>query len=358
LIGAPPRALNARNNRETFVSSRVLALAVAGALTVASAFAFTAPTAQAAELEKVKMSVAANSLNYAPYFIPIDKGYFKEEGFEVELVEAGGGVATPAQISGQIDFNTSASAALSAMLRGAPLKIVYFPWDKTIYQLWTSDPNIKTLADMKGKQVGILSRGDTFEVAMRLTLMRAGLDPNSVGYSALGVGSARRAALVAGSLPIVIISPEDVEWLKTTGKIDSLKLIYDMYPDIGMPLAGTSVRTADLEKDRNRVKRFLRAVHKGMIYAMTYRAETVDLVTRYAKAPSRDTFDAAYHYTVKTRTADGSVSPELQRQETDLRADLINLPRDKLPPLEKLYDFGPAKEVWAELQNSGWKPQR
>jgi NitT/TauT family transport system substrate-binding protein len=315
-------------------------------------------SAGAQTLEKVKMAIAANAMNYAPYFAAIKKGYFAEDGFEVEVVEAGGGVATPAQISGQIHFNTSASTALSAMLRGAGLKIVYYPWDKTIYQIWTITPEIKTLQDVKGKSIGIQTRGDTFELGTRISLARHGIDPNSVGYTALGFGTARRAAIAAGSLPVVTLTPEDVEWLKTTDQIKTSHMLYNMYPDVAMPLAGIAVRTEDLEKDRNRVKRFIRAVHKGWLYSVAHRDGAVDIVTQYAKGSTRATIDATYEDTMKTRTEDGTISPAVQKLESELRAELINVPKDKIPPIEKMYDFSMAKEAWNELKAQGWKPAK
>jgi ABC-type nitrate/sulfonate/bicarbonate transport system substrate-binding protein len=325
-------------------------IAALGVLTIAPV------DAGAQQLEKVKMAIAANAMNYAPYFAAIKKGYFAEDGFDVEVVEAGGGVATPAQISGQIHFNTSASTALSAMLRGAALKIVYYPWDKTIYQIWAFSPEIKTLQDVKGKSIGIQTRGDTFELGARISLAKHGIDPNSVGYTALGFGTARRAAIAAGSLPVVTLTPEDVEWLKSTNQLKNSHMLFDMYPSVAMPLAGIAVRTEDLEKDRNRVKRFIRAVHKGWLYSVAHRDGAVDIVTQYAKGSTRETIDATYEDTMKTRTDDGTISPEVQKLESELRAELINVAKDKVPPIEKMYDFSMAKEAFAELKAQGWKP--
>src|SRR5262245_18992020 len=93
--------------------------------------------------EKVKMSTAATTSNYAPYFVAIEKGYLLEEGFEVEIIKAGGCTATPAQISGEVEFNTSGATALSAILKGAPLKLVYFPWERPTYQVWSTQSDIK-----------------------------------------------------------------------------------------------------------------------------------------------------------------------------------------------------------------------
>lgn len=327
-------------------------------LLLACALALTPQSAGAQPLEKVKMSIAARAMNYAPYFIPIAKGYFKDEGLDVEIVDAGGGVATPAQISGEIDFNTSASSALSPILRGANLRIVYYPWDKTIYQIWATTPEIKTLADVKGRAVGIQTRGDTFELGVRIALANHGIDPNSVSYTPLGLNNARRAAIAAGSLPVAAITPEDVEWLKTTSQIKNSHLLYDMYPDIGMPLAGTSVRTADLEKNRARVKRFLRAVDKGFMYAVAFRAETVDIVAEFAKNSDKASLNATYKDTIVTRTKDGTISEALQRQESSMRAELIKIDKDKIPPLNKMYDFSVAREAWDELAKEGWKPTK
>ena len=46
------------------------------------------------------------------------------------------------------------------------------------------------------------------------------------------------------------------------------------------------------------------------------------------------------------------------RQEADVRAEIINVPKDKIPPLEKIYDFSIVREATQELQREGWKPTR
>ena len=312
----------------------------------------------AAQAEPVKVAIASRSMNYAPYLVPLTKGYYKEEGFEVELIDAGGGVATPGQISGDIDFNTSASAALSAILKGASLKIIYFPWDRIPYQLYVTDPAIKTLADLKGKQVGIQTRGDTFEVAMRMALMQEGLDPNSVIYGALGVGAARRAALAARSMPAAIISPVDANAMRAAGEMKDSRMIYDLGEKVQLPLTGTAVRTADIEKNRDRVKRFMRAVTKGMAYTAAYRDATIDIVMSYNKGADRESIAATYEETLAGRTEYGAITEKLQRQEADIRAELVKVPKDKIPPLDKIYDFTIVRDASQELQREGWKPIR
>ena len=85
--------------------------------------------------EKVRMSVAAVTGSYMDEFVAIEKGYHRDEGLAVEMIRAGGGVATQALIAGDLHFSTSAGSALTAMLRGAEIKVVY----TNICLLYTSD---------------------------------------------------------------------------------------------------------------------------------------------------------------------------------------------------------------------------
>ena len=70
--------------------------------------------------ENIRVSYVVLSTSYMDHVVAIEKGYLREEGLNVEAVKAGGGVATPALLSGQLQFSTSAGAALSAAIRGAP----------------------------------------------------------------------------------------------------------------------------------------------------------------------------------------------------------------------------------------------
>src|SRR5690348_18271232 len=85
--------------------------------------------------KKLKVSIPAKTPLFAPYFIALDKKYYAAEGLAVELVEAPGGVATPALLSGTIDVSTSSASGVSAAIRGAHIKIVYTMADRLPDQL-------------------------------------------------------------------------------------------------------------------------------------------------------------------------------------------------------------------------------
>jgi ABC-type nitrate/sulfonate/bicarbonate transport system substrate-binding protein len=73
---------------------RIALAAIAALLASSPAFA----------LDHIKMSYVVPTVNYGALFVAADKGYFAQEGIEVEMVQAGGGVATPALIAGDLQI--------------------------------------------------------------------------------------------------------------------------------------------------------------------------------------------------------------------------------------------------------------
>ena len=74
--------------------------------------------------EKVRVTYPNLNGAYIFLFTAIDKGYYTQEGLDIELIESGGGTATPALVSGDVQFSTSGSSAISAIMRGARLKVL------------------------------------------------------------------------------------------------------------------------------------------------------------------------------------------------------------------------------------------
>lgn len=308
--------------------------------------------ARAADTVRVTVPVFSE-IDYAPFYLGTDKGYYAAEGIAVELVGAGGGVATPALISGDVQFSGSPSAAISAILKGAPLKIIYVMRDRPPYELWASDPAIKTLAELKGKQVGVVSRGDTHENAVRLLLMAQGIDPNAVAFTALGFGTGRVAALNAGALPAASLTVEDIEQLKHTPNLHRLA---DTGHEVQMLVGGIAVNDRMLKADRPLGLRFMRALLKGERYMRANEGGTITAMLTHNPNLPRDTVEKLYRELVPTNTADGTLPPAVQQQMLDLYAGILGLPKDKERPIADAFDFSLLAEANATLDAAGWKP--
>jgi NitT/TauT family transport system substrate-binding protein len=326
----------------------------------AQAVAASGPVAPAAPLaatvrpvERIKVSFAADTAVYAPFFIAVEKGYLAEEGLEVEPIQAGGGAATPALISGDLHYSTSAATSVSAILKGAPLKVIFTNADRSLDELWSASPEVASVADLIGKSVGVQTRGDTMEIETRMVLTQRGVDPNAVGYTAVGVGSQRVAALQAGAVAAAIITPAEAVELREL--LPQGHLLANIREEVRMLYMGVATTDAELQSNRDRAKRYLRAVVKGREYFKAFRDETIEILGKYNQATRRAN-EIDYDLTLPALTEEGWIAPEIQRRDTATRAEINGL--EQYPGPEQIYDYSLVREVYGELRARGWRPTR
>jgi ABC-type nitrate/sulfonate/bicarbonate transport system substrate-binding protein len=306
--------------------------------------------------QKLKITLPATESNEAAYFIAQEKGYFAAEGLDVEFVYAGGGTATPALLSGTVDASASSASALSAIVRGADLRIVLVFQDTPNYQLW-ANPEIHRLSDLKGKSVGIATRGDTFEIGTRLALQNAGIPPDSVGYSPLGFSNTIAAALVSNALPAVVLDSTDSDRMRDSGQFKNAHVVFDYYRKVYMPYNGMVVSGKFLTGSPDVLKSLLRALVKGTRYFRTFKAQSIAFTAKYQKTPpDAHAQSTDYDNMLKSLSPDLAVSDDLSRSDVDLRASLNGVPKDQVPALDKIYDFRPLRAATAQLDAERWKP--
>ena len=308
-----------------------------------------------AAAEKVKISYAEPAADYVGLFMGIEKGYYAQEGIDVELVRAGGGTAIPALIAGDLQFSTSASTSISAILKGAHLKIIYVNEDRPDLQLWATQPSIQSLEDLHDKQVGVITRGDTGEVALRYLLMKRRLPPDFLAYTPAGPGPGRLAMVASQTLPAALLYWLEAGQIKTDAKFKHAHLLVDLRQETRMAFNGVVATDQLLAAKPDLVLRFVRSTLKGNAFAKAHRAETVALLARY-ETSTRDSAGAEYDHIVPAIVADGVVPQDIQSTELRLRADMLGTAKDGYPPLADVFDFSAVRAARAELLDRGWKP--
>ena len=294
--------------------------------------------------DKVRFSVAAITGSYMDEFVAIEKGYHREEGLSVEMIRAGGGIATQALIAGDLHFSTSAGSALSAMLRGAEVKVVYTNIDRPGYQLWSGQPEIRNLKDLVGKKVGVTSRGDTQELSVRLLLRKHGIDANSVVYIPVGFGATRLVALQTGTVDAVPLGAGDFAQLKQSKG----HMLGDTEKEIRFAYVGLAVSSRLLARQPNLVERYLRSVIKGREYARRYREQTISILGKYTQR-KREFNEFDYDSTLPVLTAEGWVAEEILKEDVAMRAELVGVS----PPADygKFFDYAIVKKLCRDLKS-------
>jgi len=188
--------------------------------------------AQAQALEKSKVTVAVggkNLLYYLPLTIAEQLGYFKAEGLDVTIVDfAGGSRALQAVVGGSADVVSGAfehtvnmqfkgQRMRAFVLQGAAPQIVLGINPKTM-------AGFKTLADLKGKKVGVTAPGSSTNVMLNFVLAKAGLKPSDVSVIGVGAGNGAVAAMRSGQIDAMSNLDPVITLLQRSG---DLKIISD-----------------------------------------------------------------------------------------------------------------------------------
>jgi NitT/TauT family transport system substrate-binding protein len=200
---------------------------------LASAVAFAVPgwvRAQAPEKPKVTIAVGGkNLLYYLPLTIAETQGYFKAEGLEVTIADfAGGSQALRAVVGGSADVVSGAfehtlnmqakgQALRAFVLQGRAPQIVLGVNPKTM-------PNFKSVAELKGKKIGVTAPGSSTNVMANFVLAKAGLKPGDVSIIGVGAGSGAVAAMRAGQLDAMSNLDPVITLLQRSG---DLKIVSD-----------------------------------------------------------------------------------------------------------------------------------
>jgi NitT/TauT family transport system substrate-binding protein len=303
-----------------------------------------------ARAENIVVSLVTPSAAYMDHFVAVEKGYFREQNLNVDYVRSGGGVATPALLSGDLHLSTSAGSALSAALRGGPIKIVYTNLSRPSYKLIATKPEIQTLKDLVGKRVAINSFGDTQHLALLLLLKKYRIPSTSVLFIAMGRNETRFAAMKSGAIDATLLLPRDVFQIgQTQGPV-----LADIGKEIQLIWSGAATSSKLLAENRGLAERFLTGAIKGREYARRFKEQTLAVIAKHDKS-SREGLDLDYDATVSSMTAEGSVTDDVLRDEIATRAELTKMANP--PDKGKLFDYSLVKKIYADLKASGWQPR-
>ena len=204
-------------------------------LVVWSAAALAAPAlaragSPAPEHPKLTLAVGGkNLLYYLPLTIAESQGYFRDEGLDVTIADfAGGSRALQAVVGGSADVVSGAfehtlimqpkGVALRAfVLQGRAPQIVLGVNPKTM-------PGFKSLADLKGRKIGVTAPGSSTHVLANFVLAKAGL--KTADFSVIGVGasSGAVAAMRAGQIDAISNLDPVITLLQRSG---DLKIVSD-----------------------------------------------------------------------------------------------------------------------------------
>src|SRR5919197_920149 len=134
--------------------------------------------------DKVVVSYSSRSYAFLPAQVAVAKGFFKDENLEPLLIQMRSQVTVPALMSGEVNYTLSFGNILAGAMQGMPFKILAVMTDRPLHHI-VARPEIKTIAELKGKRIGTQRIGGSDHLAAEAILQAKGLDLKDVQFVTL-----------------------------------------------------------------------------------------------------------------------------------------------------------------------------
>jgi NitT/TauT family transport system substrate-binding protein len=194
-----------------------------------AALAFAAPGfGQAVEKTKLTIGVGGKSLfYYLPLTIAEQKGYFKEEGLEVEIPDfPGGAKALQALIGGSADLVSGAyEHTITQQAKGVNIEAIALQGKDAGIVL--AMPKAKAAAyrspaDLKGMKIGVTAPGSSTNMFVNILLAKVGLKPDAVSIIGVGAGAGAVAIMKRGEIDAIANLDPVVAQLESDGTVQAV----------------------------------------------------------------------------------------------------------------------------------------
>jgi NitT/TauT family transport system substrate-binding protein len=304
-------------------------------------------------VEKPKLSIAVggkNLLYYLPLTIAEQLGYFKAEGLEVTIIDfAGGARALQAVVGSSADVVSGAfEHTVNMQFKGQPMRAFVLQGRAPMIVLGVNPktmPGFKTVADLKGKKVGVTAPGSSTNVMVNFILAKAGLKPSDVSIVGVGGGNGAVAAMRAGQIDALSNLDPVISLLTRSGDLKIVadtRIVAESDKIFGGPMPAGCLYAPQPFIDKNpgtaqaltnamvRANKWIQAAGPGDViktvpesYLLGDRAVYIDafLAARGALSPDGLIPDAGPETAFR---ALASIDPEIAKAKLDLKAVYTN----------------------------------
>lgn len=298
----------------------------------------------------IRIAIPGYNITQIVFFVARERGFFKDEGLDVELIQMTGTLANLALMTGEVPFTSVPTAAMTANLRGASLRVLFTTFERPLFWLY-SRPQIREVRELKNKKIGVGGLNQASYTLVRELLSNYGLESGK-DYTVIQAGDSapRFLALTNGFIDAALMP---LPWNFSAQEAGMHELVALSKSEVIAPTGSIVLREDLLRNEPKLVEQFTRASLKGLRFALERRAGAIAALIQSLKIKD-DLAAKGYDAARPALTADGTMTEASQRKALD--AVLKSAGVKDAPALDRFFDFSLAKKTAAELQAKGWKP--
>lgn len=226
-------------------------------------------------------------------YVAQEEGLFKKNGLDVELIHIpSSSRGIQAILAGELAFSyMDGLNAAQANLKGANLAMVAGATNRFVFSLM-SKPEIKKIADLRGKKIGITRVGSSTHTAALYALGRANLKPSDYQILPLMQVPNILTALMAGQIDAGIVSPPTNSRARKAGFNELMNLAKEGPETVSVALGTTRNYIRDNE---DTVRRVVRAYSEAVQLFRSNKQVGIRVLGKYTKLTDQEVLEDAYN---------------------------------------------------------------
>jgi len=264
---------------------------------VAGAFSIPA-FGQEKPVQKFRTGGGSASAAQMSIWFAKEGNYYEKNGLNIEVISIpGSSLAIQAMLSGELPIIQAGGAGpIQAALSGTDTVIVATIAKKFNWWIF-SQPGINRIEDLRGKIFGTTRFGTQSDLASRIALRRAGIDPErDITMVQTGGPAETISAMVAGKVHAAAVTPPatlQARKAKLKDLVDLSKL------DVEYHVNGVVTTRRFLKSNEDTVRRFLRAYIEGAVRGMNDKAFAMKSMGKYFRTNDHEVLEETYEMVIK-----------------------------------------------------------
>ena len=300
----------------------------------------------AERLSRVRIGTVSRSTLDMPFLVARDRGLFRDEGLDAEIILMRSSITVQAMLAGGIDFGTATGTAVNAAVNGADVRVVMAMSDKPSFDLF-SQPAISSVQQLRGKKIGVGGLGGLTDNMIRQILRAHEIPQNHVTIVPLGANSITFTSLKTKLIDATMLQiPQN--FLAQDEGFRKLVIGADYYRIVQGGLTTTKATIAErpelVTKVIRATMRAMRLIRSDKKFALSYmKSSNLDL------GADRDRFsERIFDATMDGYLFAGAVDEKLQRE-------MIAIASQRVKPsqpvnIERVFDFNFARSANQSLR--------
>ena len=241
--------------------------------------------------EPVRGAYPSANVQFLPAFVALEKGFYKREGLDPELISVRNAVtAVQALLGNQIHFIFSVGPQMPSIWEGADILLLAQMIGRPTFSMIVT-PDIQRVTDLKGKKIGVSFGGSTFAGTKALLEMYKMNPEKDVQYVSIPGSQPKIAAMQQGIIHAALLAPPS-DYVAIKSGFKRLVNLADLFKDTSF--SGLAATGKTVKENPQFVRRMVRAIVRGVIHSRDYPEDAVQTMVRHWRM-ERDVAMDAYN---------------------------------------------------------------